>query len=522
MNSYASQALEEYNTLTVRPGGVNGNPFWNVNAMQFTYAPSFYFPTLPNGGARGVLFTATDKNGDTHTFRGDSATAALTPIWSELPTGVVTLKAEALDKNGCVSYLLGVRTFFKCSPFPGRENLPAKDRPYRDAAMLAFRYVFTDSVCQHWLKEGKPDPEFPLNVYPAKTFGSVINAMLAYAKLSPESADEAMQIAKAAADYMIAISYGEDSPLCGLPPTYYYADLNVEKVRGVAPAAEERKDTVMLIYPAEAGNAYLALFEATGEQKYFDAATRIAAYYREHVQPNGNWYLQISAITGQPAGENFCNYIIILKFLTNMYNHTGDDVWRTLGRNYFAYLKERTIERFNWEAQFEDSPVCANYDNLSHVNANEMIEYLLLHERDMPGALETATELMRFVEDQFVVWGEYPPWMEDWNPDAPLPLPSPASLEQYACYWPIDACTCMSMVSFLYMYQATGNRLYYEKAAALGDKITRMQYADSGAIPTFWLPIKRTGELLQFWLNCHIASAFALGKLAEAAEEIEA
>ena len=45
MDEFAKRALDEYNSEEnlIQPGGVNGNCFWNVNASQFIYVPSFEF-----------------------------------------------------------------------------------------------------------------------------------------------------------------------------------------------------------------------------------------------------------------------------------------------------------------------------------------------------------------------------------------------------------------------------------------------------------------------------------------------
>ena len=57
-------------------------------------------------------------------------------------------------------------------------------------------------------------------------------------------------------------------------------------------------------------------------------------------------------------------------------------------------------------------------------------------------------------------------------------------------------------------------------AAALGDMLTRMQDSTSGVIPTFWTSKENIEDLENFWINCHIFSAFRLYKLSLVAEEI--
>lgn len=519
MDLYAQQALEEYNSeaTAAHPGGVDGRPFWNVHSTQFIFNPSFSFSQ--NLGAEKFLFTATDCNGKEHSFKTDNSSAFLTPIWGELPTGYVTLKVEVLDQNDNPEYLLGARTFFKASPFPGRENLPPRACSYKECAFKALRYVYNDPTVQHWLTYGKPEPDYYHNVYPSKTISSIVDAMISYAKLDSENADNAIRLAVRATDYLISLTYGEDSPLAGLPPTYSFKDLNEELVLKTAPAAGKRKDLQMMIYPASAGNAYLKLEKATGDIKYFEAAKRIAEYYKENVLPNGSWYLLVSAETGKPVADNFCLAFSILDFIHNMYERTGEEVWQELEKNYYKHFTSECLDKYNWEGQFEDSTLSGNYSNLTHLEADKLIKYIAQNMADDPKMIAEAEDLMRFVEDQFVVWGEFATWNPHYK-EGESYWYSPAGLEQYHWYVPIDASTSRIMDAFLDVYTINKNPLLLEKACALGDSITRMQNSESGIIPTHWMKKDCMTNIENFWFNCQIATGFYMMRLAEIMGEI--
>ena len=206
MDKYAKQALLEYNSEdhTPHPGGVKGRAFWNINSSQFTFAPTLQFPTVP--WARAYLYTAEDRNGGLHTFRGDKPTASLAPIWGAIPEGLVYLKVESLDGEGNVMHPVGTRTFYKCAPFPGRTALPPRAKSYRECALDAFRFVFQEPTVQHWLIHGTPDPEYPHNAYPSKMIDSIIRAMVSYARFSPKDAEYALLLARRAADYLLSIT----------------------------------------------------------------------------------------------------------------------------------------------------------------------------------------------------------------------------------------------------------------------------------------------------------------------------
>lgn len=520
MDIYAQQALREYNSAATaaHPGGVNGRPFWNAHSSQFTFVPSFQFANLPEGQV--YRFTVKDTNEKQHTFEAANSTASLEPVWKDIPTGHTKLTVEALDESGNLIGEPAERSFFKCDPFPGREALPPKARSYRKSSLEAFRFVYEDPMVQYWLEHGVPQPDYPHNVYPSKTISALINAMVYYAKLEPSRAENAINIAKRAADYLLSITPKEGEPLAFLPPTYSFKGLDAEAVNKVAPAARECQETTMMIYPLSAAMGFLTLEEATGDQKYFEAAMRIANYYKETVLPCGSWYLLFDCNTGKNLTENICVDFNFVTFFKQLYKKTGDPVWRELEVNVYHYIADVCLKTYNWEGQFEDIKVTNNYQNLTHFTANAMIHYIADSLSDDKDMVNEAIDLMRFVEDQFVVWGKYPDIPVE--PDDPQAIRhSPAGLEQYHCYGPIDSSTVEIMSAFLDMYQLTDDRLYLEKAMALGDAVTRMQNPETGMSPTFWIGENCSEGYRNFWINCQIHTAFCMQRLADLTEAME-
>ncbi len=519
MNQFAKQALDEYNsdTKTVRHGGIGGKNFWNMNSSQFMFVPAFLFPVIP--GAQEYRFTATDSAGKNHTFTAKKPTVPLTPIWKDIPVGMVELKVEACHRSTQKLYPVGVRTFYKSAPFPGRDALPPRACSYKESAIKAYRYAFNSYSSQYWLKYGKPDPNYYHNVYPSKTISSIVTAMIAYAELEPEMASEALQLAKNAADYLLSITYGDDYALAGVPPTYSFDGLNKKVVDETAPAADRRQNQVMMIYPAVAGTMYLMLEKVTGEKKYLDAAYRIAEHYKKNVLPNGSWYLLVTADTNEHESYNCCTTFDILNFMSALYHRTNEACWHELEKGYFAYLSKNCLENYNWEGQFEDISLSGGYVNLTHFPADNLISYIVNNLADDPEMIKEAEQLMRFVEDQFVVWGDFAPWSSYYEEGKSCWF-SPAGMEQYYWYLPIDASTAKILSTFLDLYSVTHDELLLEKARALGDSITRMQNPESGVIPTHWIKEDCATNLENFWINCHIYSATALLQLAKVVGEI--
>lgn len=126
-----------------------------------------------------------------------------------------------------------------------------------------------------------------------------------------------------------------------------------------------------------------------------------------------------------------------------------------------------------------------------------------------------AKVLMRYIEDQFVVWGEHPEWNLTWGPKHGQ---YPAGLEQYFCYSHIDSSTSAIMIDFANMYRLTGDRLYLEKAMALADMITRVQNSETGQIPTFGMDKNCAYGYENFWINCQLYTANTMMTFAELME----
>lgn len=506
----AAQALRECNSaeFAVHPGGGAGRPYWNARASQFMYVPSFQFPWIPDDGR--YRCACEDENGKLHVFESDDPSVSLEPVWKELPDGVVRLRVTDLNEDGSDRYLVGARTFFKSAPFPA--DLPPAKCSYREAALKGFEYLLSEPFMRYWRDHDAPDPDYNLNVYPSKMISAIILAMKKLADLAPEKEGEARTIALAAAEYLLGIFYREPCPLAGLPPTYYIAFRDRPEER-LNMTAADRLDSLMTIYPANVANAFLELWDWTGDRRFYDAAYGIARWYRAHALPNGSWPLVLSVRTGEALSEN-CVLTIreIVPLLLRFFELTGDDAWRDAALRAAAYDEEKCVAPYNFEGQFEDSVLSANYSNLAHNPAAATAEYYFRTFPEDPAKKAAAVEMVRFVEDQFVLWKRAPSWHVNSFDTSKWLLP--AGLEQYNWYVPIDASTACCSRAFLEAYRATGDELFLAKAMALADQLTRVQ-KPNGMIPTHWMDESCIANPDYFWVNCHISSVLALSELSE-------
>jgi len=503
----------------IRPGGREGQPFWNGNARLFIYPPSFGFKCIE--GASRYRYVAIDDRHAEHIFTAAEPTASLAPVWAQLPIGPVTVSCVALAADGKELGVAGTRTFWRSAPFDPAQYPPAK-RSYGEACSRTLGYLLCWPDLAYLEAHGEPDVSQETNFtsYPSKMQSAVIHMMLRIAETRPAFRERAMRIARLSADYLLRTRAPDASPLAGFTATY-------------ASKGQRADDFVgqhMLIYPADAGRAFLALHAATKDGALLDAARKIAQTYLRLQGEDGTWYLKMNEKDGSPVSGNRLVPTAVIAFLEELYAVTGDASYREAADRAFSFIERGPLADWNWEGQFEDiTPASRRYQNLTKHNACETAIYLV---KRFPGdirRLQQARDILRYAEDQFVMWRA--PCRGDgtgpWRPTYPFRCwRTPAVLEQYSCYSPIDASAAKLIRTYLALYAAEGKALDLAKARALGDSMVNNQ-DDSGRIRTYWIPEPGDDDPLAGairlpyggdWYNCMAADVTALMMLDDASK----
>ena len=400
---------------------------------------------------------------------------------------------------------------------------PPAARPYGEAARMAYRYMVSLPAMTVLVETGKPNQKYQHNAYVSKTHAAHVKAMLDWAELEPAMREKAMRFAKASAEFLLKELEPADAPLAYWPPTYGRKPLEFDPktdgpyhkpamVGNEPEGAVKYRGEVMLLYPADAGSAFVAYYRATKDARFLDAARGIAATYVKTRRADGCWPLKMKLATGEPVGENTLVPNRVMTFFEELFDATGDAQWRRAADGCFAWLEAHPLTDWNWDGQFEDIKPEKPYRNPTKHNAIETMLYQLKRFPNDSARLATCRRILSFCEKRFVVW-EAPANGEKW--------PAPSVLEQYSCFTPIDASAAKMIRGYLAMYRAEGRAEDLAKARALADTITRVQ-EPSGRIPTFWHGVLRNNAGLSVerydWLNCMAAAAHALVLVDRAAE----
>lgn len=491
----------------VRPGGVDGSPFWNVNSRQFLYAPRFDVRPVEN--ACSYRYCVVDAKGKRHVFRSEAAQSPLTPVWRDVAPGSAVLEVVGLDAEGNAVGRAWRREFHRAEPFaPG--SYPPAARSYRECARRGLEWMFRYHPVVSW-RTNVFDKTYQLNCFPSKSVCAVVDAALLLSTLDPSRRQELVAYAENAAGWLMATSVREPQSMRGLPLTYadYWKETralgDVYKSKQIA---HRKRNQVMMIYPAEVAASMVALWKATGKKVYMDYARTIADRYLGLQRPDGSWALVLEIGTGRELASNAIGAQGVCDFLRQMSKETGDGRYAEAARRALPSFCER-LRTFDWEGQFEDGDVQKKpYANLTQFTASSTIMHLL--EAFPDGRyLAAARETLRFCEDQFVAWGT--PLRKSWY--------APGAVEQYVCLVTIDASYSQMIEFYLRMYELERNPLDLAKARALGDAITRNQMPD-GLIPTVF-PYD-PGRAGRNWLNCMAFTARTLLRLSDFCDEPDA
>lgn len=350
--------------------------------------------------------------------------------------------------------------------------------------------------------------------------GALARAMAAYATTAKNASEResAKHIAVALADYLLSVRYLREAKYGNVPPTY---SVHVDKPTKLV---LKRVDEHWLMTPSafDAGFGFLDVYDLTHDERYLNAAKEIAATFARNQEADGTWPLMSDWQTGKAiTPQRLIPTWAILFFdrLEQQY-HVAD--FHEARLKAWEWIKSNPLKSYQWDAQFEDVQPRGPYENLAREQACDVAVLLLRDPARSAQSVAQAEELLRFAEDQFVVWSP----VRDpagWRRVMPKRRKhvatwiTPCVLEQYACYDPVARSSAVLIGAYLEAAKATGNKAYLQKARALANGLVEGQawlakeFDGGGEIPTWVMrepPIN--------WLNNSYYAAEALQQVAAA------
>lgn len=495
-----AEAAKEYLT-PIRPASEGRNPCWNEFCKKFTYAPTF--DIKPSEGAVAYRFKVNAEEGSGEwAFTSSDPTTDLSPIWASIPPSKVKLTVLALDDNDNVKDTVYQRSFLRDFPFEGPYN--SNVRPYKEAALMAALYIHKTPGVQKFKETLTPDLDLYSHfTYANKVIGGLIRVEAKIAKYVPALKEDVLLIAKNAAQFLMEQSRPEGDRLEFFPPTYYGGKVASKKDWNVG-----RTMTMDACY---SGNAFLDLFDVTGDSLYYDRALKIADTFAKIQNEDGSFPIKVFFETGEPVNGAKAMLHPILNYTRRLEREYGITKYADMSDRAAKWMKEVALETFDLTGQFEDVTVegLKPYQNLTNCTAAPYASYIL-NGHPTSEEIEDSRDLIRLSEDQFVHWNALP------NKNGVRPIATPCVFEQHRYQVPVDNSTCNVANAYLDLYEATGDKLAFAKAKALIDNLTVVQNITNGQIPTtFDLRDPERNKKRSYWINCSNASITILLRMAE-------
>jgi hypothetical protein len=506
---------------------------WNAHSRQFIDPPTFRLSPL----AGSVTYRAiAEQGGESCHVESSQPSLDLSSIWDKLPVKSFKLTFQWLDADAKV---LAEESSWrvKAPDWQGFHESPedwaaAADRtidylirigndgtaPYREPGMPVWiwsaasptpeptremlgpayenKSVLDEFRSRHrWAGSGHPD------AYPDCIVPAIIWSMTAHAQLHRSQSQTAMTMARVAADWALKNRMPDEGAL----PLFPYSTIAAGKF-----GAGLEVDNINLTRASWMGLGMVTMYEATKDRKYLDYARHIAQVTAKFQAADGSFPYRVNFKTGK-VKEAYCTGGIQFSLLVEaLERHGVDEQLRLASRRAIQWLLDFPAESNNWQGGYEDVGEARPYFNLTQWEPEVVIAYLCRHKDRNPRYVLQAKKLLRFVEDQFVLFGPQ-------SEAHVVPVKGPLVFEQYVCWWPMEVHAGYYLLANLELHRATGEQVYLDKAKATGNAICAQQYPD-GAISNWasrWLDHgKPKGENSGHnWYNCNAIAAYALYRL---------
>jgi hypothetical protein len=506
---------------------------WNSHSRQFIDAPAFQLLPL----ARTIKYRATiEQGGQSWRVESPYPWLDLSSIWDKLPVRSFKLTFQWLDDHGKVLADESSRRVkapdWKGFVEPPEDWAAAADRniaylirtgeegtaPYREPAlpvwlwsaasptpeptqaMLGPAYsnpqVLDEFRSRHaWAGSGHPV------AYPACVVPAMIWSMTANAQLHRPQGETAIRMARIAADWALKNRLPDE----GVLPLFPYSTI----ANGRFGEALE-KDNINLTRASWMGLAMVTMYEATKERKYLDYARHIARFTARFQAADGSFPYRVKFKTGA-VKEAYCTGGIQFSLLVEaLQRHGANEKLQMASERAIHWLLAYPTESNNWQAGYEDVGEVRPYFNLTQWEPEVLIAYLCCNKDRNPRYVLLAKKLLRFVEDQFVLFGPE-------SEAHAAPVKGPLVFEQFVCWWPMEVHSGYYLLANLELHKATGEQIYLDKAKATGNAICAQQYPDGGISNwgSRWLENgKPKGENSGHnWYNCNAIASYALYRL---------
>ena len=475
--------------------------------------PCLDLTPVPAASDYEVLIAPMDGVWSVSRLRGSRPRIDLQPIWRELPLGPLQVTVRAWNSDGRLVGLGPLAILRRSPDWDGRQDA-ALD--YRATGCGVIEYLVRHAP------EASDHPGMPGYLwhaaaavagrrvahdfqFPALSYPSLIDLFVtgAASGCGDELGEDLLARARSLADFLLDHPAVTDGPLAGAPRS------TMDQQGG---GGMHEPDRITLVRLGWTGCAMLRLAEATGDARYATYGERLGQMLLDTQQADGSWPYRVRLSDGAVLEPYTAAVSIALLLLERLDAGVPNGPYAAAIDRGLEWVIANPVRTGLWQQMYEDVPTLEPYENLEQWAALETA--MLLIRRRHPNALSLARTLVRYVEDQFVLFGD----------EAVLSTPylpfTPCVLEQYRCYWPMDFHTANYARAVLALHEATGEPEWAWKAIAAANTIVHCRQPD-GRLSTL-VPDQRFGVAPPFsdWFNCMAHAADVLLRLGPTLTEL--
>jgi hypothetical protein len=305
--------------------------------------------------------------------------------------------------------------------------------------------------------------------YPARQHAYFIRTFLRYYAYTGER--EWLLRARDLADWNLAHS---------TPAAAVYADLPYSTFQNGQPGGNQDKSGIEPDKAAFLGSGYLAVYEATTETKYLDAARKIADTLVRRQREDGSWPFRVVPEDGAVLQEFGGAPVFFVEFMEGIVRHEDKPAYRRAHGRALHYMLATNVEKNLWGTYHED--VVAK--DAGYVSAEPMsftADYLFRNGTMHPEYLEMGRNVIRRMEEKLV------------HTEGHAAAPAPAVAEQVTFNHIMPGHTARYCLALADLYAATCDEPTKRRAMSGINAVTYMQ-APSGLFRTFFYDVKRKSD----------------------------
>jgi hypothetical protein len=352
-------------------------------------------------------------------------------------------------------------------------------RPVRDAIADAMRFLkrgdgnyvpgkidgelagyFTSA---HVNFDGSPSGR--LLAYPARQHAYFIFTFLRYRDYSGEQ--EWLTRSRDLADWNLKNS---------TPGTDFYGNVPYSTFRDGKPCGGADQDGIEPDKAAFLGSAYLALYDATHDQRYLKGAEAIADTLVKRRGKDGSWPFRVAPADGKVVEQFGGAPVFFVSFFEDMQRHSKNKAYATAHNKALQLMLDRNVKQRLWGTYHEDvKPKKPDY--LSAEPMSFTAAYLFRHSKEHPEYIEMGRGVLKQIEDRLV--------HTDLHPAAPAPAVS----EQAGFDHIMPGHTARYCMALAELYKATGDSEVRKRALSGVNALTYMQ-SEEGLFRTFFFTVK--------------------------------